>query len=73
MMAADVTPGGASFAAGKPRMLFESPYFIFPGVANMDVSPDGWRFLMIREGGMEDLPVQLNLVVNWFEELKGRQ
>jgi hypothetical protein len=34
-----------------------------------DVSPDGQRFLMIKEtdvGGGQ----QINLVLNWFEELK---
>jgi len=73
LMVMEATPGGASFVAGKPRVLFDSPYFIFSGYPNLDVSADGQRFLMIREGGTEDLTAQLNLVVNWFEELKGRK
>jgi len=73
MMAVDVTPGGASFVAGKPRLLFEAPYFSFPGYPNYDISLDGRRFLMIRLGGAEELPVQLSLVMNWLEELKGRK
>ncbi len=38
-----------------------------------DVSPDGERFLMIKEGGGADdtsAPSQLILVQNWFEELR---
>ena len=36
-----------------------------------DISPDGERFLMIKEGGLGDEtePTQLILVQNWFEEL----
>jgi len=71
MMAVDIAtqPG---FAAGKPRMLFEGPYVPTPVTfPNYDVSPDGQRFLMLKptetgEGG----PVQINVVLNWFEELK---
>ena len=38
----------AEFRAGKPRRLFEGPFEadIFP---NYDISPDGKRFLMIRD------------------------
>jgi hypothetical protein len=37
-----------------------------------DVSPNGERFLMIKEGGASDEtpPAELILVQNWFEELK---
>ena len=38
-----------------------------------DVSPDGQRFLMIKEGGVADEPApsaRLVLVQHWFEELK---
>jgi hypothetical protein len=38
--------------------------------ANYDVSPDSRRFLMIKPGGEEQAPTQVNLVLNWFEELK---
>jgi eukaryotic-like serine/threonine-protein kinase len=61
-----------SFAAGKPRMLFEGPYQ--PTVAtiqNYDVSPDGQRFLMLKPSEQaEEAPTQINVVLNWFEELK---
>jgi Tol biopolymer transport system component len=71
MMAVDIAaqPG---FAAGKPRMLFEGKYERAPvPVANYDVSPDGQRFLMLKPSEQEQAaPTQINVVLNWFEELK---
>ena len=73
MMAVEIAtqPG---FAAGRPRVLFEGEYLptplLFP---NYDVSPDGERFLMLKpsqQGGAA--PTQINVVLNWFEELKRR-
>ena len=64
MMAVDVvtTP---TFAAGRPKRLFEGSYL----QGDYDVARDG-RFLMIKD---EPEPLgQLNLVQNWFEELKQR-
>jgi len=71
MMAVDITtqPG---FAAGKPRLLFEGHYQPTPGTTpNYDVSPDGQRFLMIKPTEQaQAAPTQINVVLNWFEELK---
>jgi hypothetical protein len=65
------------FAAGKPRMLFEGPYLPrtnLPSLAampNYDVSPDGQRFLMVKASeSAKAAPTQINVVLNWFEELK---
>jgi eukaryotic-like serine/threonine-protein kinase len=73
MMAVDITtqPG---FAAGKPRMLFEGRYEPAPvPIANYDVSPDGQRFLMLKPTEQAQAsPTQINIVLNWFEELKRR-
>lgn len=72
MMAVDVTTQ-PTFSAGKPRALFEGQYFasVFPltGTA-YDVSPDGQRFLMVKETAQTTAPVQINVVLNWHEELK---
>ena len=38
------------------------------GDTNYDVTADGKRFLMNDSGGATS--VQLNIVVNWFDELK---
>ncbi len=36
-----------------------------------DISPDGQRFLMIKEADEEEgQQAQINVVLNWFEELK---
>ncbi len=72
MMAVEITmqPG---FAAGKPRVLFEGQYG--PSVAtfpNYDVTPDGQRFLMLKAAEAEQAPTQINVVLNWFEELRRR-
>jgi pectate lyase len=41
-----------------------------------DISPDGKRFLMMKEAGSTASetggPRKINIVVNWFEELKQR-
>ncbi len=73
MMAADIAPQ-PSFAAGKPRVLFEGLYLPSQGTSpNYDVSPDGQRFLMLKPTeSAEAAPTQINVVLNWFEELKRR-
>ena len=55
-------------------MLFEGEYVPTPvSTTNYDVTPDGQRFLMLKpsEAG-EAAPTQINVVLNWFEELKRR-
>jgi Tol biopolymer transport system component/predicted Ser/Thr protein kinase len=71
MMAVDVTTQ-PSFSAGKPKMLFEGPYVPTPvSFPNYDVSPDGQRFLMLKSiDQSQAAPTQINVVLNWFEELK---
>jgi eukaryotic-like serine/threonine-protein kinase len=73
MMAVEIAtqPG---FAAGNPRMLFEGQYVLFPAAGpNYDVTPDGQRFLMLKPVEQaQSAPTQINVVLNWFEELKRR-
>jgi Tol biopolymer transport system component len=73
MMAVDIATQ-PSFTAGKPRVLFEGPYLRAPGTTtNYDLSRDGQRFLMVkRSEKAETAPTQINVVLNWFEELKRR-
>jgi hypothetical protein len=74
---------GTTWRAGAPIKLFDVPYrrsevvsgaFNSAGIANSpsyDVSPDGKRFLMIKEGsGADQRPPTIEVVQNWFEELK---
>jgi serine/threonine protein kinase/Tol biopolymer transport system component len=73
MMVVDISTQ-SGFVAGKSRMLFERRYerASFPS-SNYDVSPDGQRFLMIKSVEQaETVPTQINVVLNWFEELKRR-
>jgi hypothetical protein len=61
------------FSAGKPKVLFAGQFEPSPSpvpTANYDVSPDGQRFLMVKPGGRDQAPTQINIVPNWFEELK---
>ena len=66
MMVVDIETE-TGFIAGTPRVLFEAP---FPVSSDFDITPDGQRFLMIRIG--EQQAGQINVVINWFEELKAR-
>ena len=68
-MAVDID-ARSGFSAGKPKALFQGLYQPTPVVEpNYDVTPDG-RFLMIKPGGEDQAPTQVNVVLNWFEELK---
>jgi Tol biopolymer transport system component len=73
MMAVDIATQ-PSFMAGKPRVLFEGRYVATPATSpNYDVSRDGQRFLMLKPSEQEaSTPTQINVVLNWFEELKRR-
>jgi len=62
-----------SFSVGKPKMLFAGEY-VLPGFPssyeNYDISPDGQRFLMVKDSEQAAEVTQINVVLNWFEELK---
>jgi len=60
-----------SFSVGKPKVLFEGKYVPSPATfPAYDVSPDGQRFLMLKPSEQEQTTTQINVVLNWFEELK---
>ena len=67
MMVVDV-PTSPDLKLSTPRALFEQRYAFGSAqtVPNYDVSPDGQRFLMIKD---ESSSGRLNIVLNWFEEL----
>ncbi len=70
MMSADIATR-PSFAAGTPKMLFEGQYQLLElSTPNYDVSPDGQRFLMLKPAEQAESATQINVVLNWFEELK---
>jgi hypothetical protein len=68
------TPLGPGFVPGRSRALFSGERFRFSGNASaFDIHPDGNRFIMVT---LDDPPpplrTQINVVLNWFEELKRR-
>ena len=71
MMVVDITLQ-PTLTASKPRVLFEGQFLPSPATApNYDVSSDGQRFLMVKAGeAREAAPTQIEVVFNWFEELK---
>ncbi|MFY9532178.1 MAG: protein kinase, partial [Candidatus Acidiferrales bacterium] len=73
MMAVDIATQ-PSFTVGKPRMLFKGQYVPTATTPpNYDVSPDGQRFLMLKPTEQaQAAQTQINVVLNWFEELKRR-
>lgn len=73
MMAVDISTQ-PTFSAGKPRLLFEGPYWVSPGAGiYYSLSPDGQRFLMLKAPEQQQAALtQINVVLNWFEELKAK-
>ena len=65
-----------TFRPGNADVLFEATNFpVVVGPRRFDIAPDGQRFLMIKEGGTtsEDAaPLQIDVVLNWFQELTER-
>jgi serine/threonine-protein kinase len=71
MMSVAVSPGVA-FSISPPQRLFSTaPYTPIPPVPSFDVSPDGKRFLMLRETTPTDRN-ELIVVQNWVEEMRER-
>ena len=67
--AVETTP---TIAASKPKVLFEQHFekSVFPFEANYDVSPDGHKFLMVVPSQGESAAAQVNVVLNWSDELR---
>jgi eukaryotic-like serine/threonine-protein kinase len=54
---------------GRPVLLFRGDYLNVPG-RSYDVMPDGQSFILIRRTADTTPTTQLNVVLNWFEELR---
>jgi len=66
-----------TFSAGNPTKLFDTRYPSAFNARSYDVSPDGQRFLMIKdtqapEQATNSAPASIIVVLNWHEELKAR-
>jgi eukaryotic-like serine/threonine-protein kinase len=70
IMAVDVAPS-PTLAVGKPRLLFERPFdsssTFWP---NYDVSLDAQRFIMVKRLDQDESLAQINVMLNWGDELK---
>ena len=75
VVAVDAEP---TFKARAPETLFRGNYVSIIAAHAWDLSPDGKRFLMIKPpvstGAPSTVagPRKINIVLNWFEELKQR-
>ena len=59
------------FHAGSPTTLFHGRYLVNWPARAYDVSADGKRFLMVTpDEQTRPKTTQINLVLNWLEELK---
>ena len=69
-----------TFSFETPKILFQGTYIIpgNPFLRNWDIHPDGKRFLMVKPFTVADSEStsagsrRINVVLNWFEELKER-
>ena len=67
-----------TFNPGTPALLFEAGHLATIRGTNraFDIAPDGQRFLMVSRGETGDLASsdgpQINVVLNWSQELKAR-
>jgi Tol biopolymer transport system component len=71
MLAVDIVTQPA-LRPGKPHLLFERAFAKGGPWRNYDVSRDGRRFLMLKPANEDVSITQLNVVLNWQEELKQR-
>ncbi len=74
LTAVPVRTSGPTFGMGSPAKVFETRYAQPNPARHYDVSPDGQRFLMLKESAADPnaTPASMVVVEHWFEELKSR-
>ena len=71
MVSAEIRPG-TTFSVGEQRVLFSTTEFAGgSGIHTYAMSPDGRRFMMLREGESIQQS-ELVLAQNWLQKLKAR-
>lgn len=74
-MVVDYTVDGASFVPGKPRLWSDKQLF-YPGASNVDLAPDGKRFVVFTlpdtPAGGEKGTVHVTVLLNFFDEVRRR-
>jgi serine/threonine-protein kinase len=74
IMVVDYKVEGASFVHGKPRLWSDKQLF-YPGTMNLDLAPDGKRFIVLTQpenARQEKNSVQVVFLLNFFDELRRR-
>jgi serine/threonine-protein kinase len=72
LMSVGVTLGTA-FAATAPRVLYEGRFLRSANnKTSWSITPDGSRFLRLQQVESARAVTQVNLVLNWFEEVKAK-
>ena len=62
-----------AFELGTPEVLLQLPNIAPFGISStFDAHPDGERFVVVRSVGGETSGSQINVVLNWLQELTGR-
>ena len=69
LMTVPVDTQGATFSAGAPKVVFQTPYASPFAWRMYDVSADGARFLMIKDRSVQTTQT-IVVAQNWIEELK---
>jgi Tol biopolymer transport system component len=75
LTAVPVQTSGSTFNAGKPAKVFDAKYSTPSPPRPYDVSPDGKRFVMLKDSAAGDpnaVPMSMVVVLHWFEELKAK-
>jgi eukaryotic-like serine/threonine-protein kinase len=57
------------FSAEQPQVMFEGNYINVMGI-EYDVAPDGKHLIMIQANEPKSAPTELNVVTDWFNELR---
>ena len=72
LMVVPVQTSGPQFSSGRPTKVFDRKYS--GDFYSYDVTPDGLRFLMMKESDAGDREHRASMVVvlNWLEELRSR-
>ncbi|MEE8094178.1 MAG: hypothetical protein V3T47_08070, partial [Gammaproteobacteria bacterium] len=72
LIAVSIEAAGTAFSVNARTPILDWPYLGAggPGGRTYDVSPDGQKFLALKEGSVEGTTQQIIVVQNWFEELR---
>src|SRR5579862_271163 len=74
IMVMDYTVEGGSFVPSKPRLWCDKQLF-YAGTSNLDLAPDGKRFLVLLMSEAkpgEKASVHVTMLLNYFDELRRR-